>query len=68
MIFKLALIRNRIEKQGSLIAALRGQGKIYHEALDVHQKMNFFSAGDRSSTALKVMPLRVMNTIRKIRI
>jgi hypothetical protein len=66
MIFELCLQRKRKERGCALIAALRGHGEIYQEALEVFRKLNSFPFQYGDSEEFKILPSRVVSTIRKI--
>lgn len=66
MIFELCLRRNRYERGCALIAALRGYGQIYQEALEVFRKLNSFPFEYGDAQMFKLLPRRVVSTIRKI--
>ena len=66
MIFELCLRRNRYERGFALIAALRGIGEIYQEALEVFRKLNWFLFEYGDVQMFKLLPNIVVSTIRKI--
>ena len=68
MIFELCLRRNRYERGFALIAALRGYGQIYQEALEVFRKLNSFPFRYENAQMFKILPSRVVSTVRKISI
>jgi hypothetical protein len=68
MIFELCLRRKRYERGCALIAALRGHNEIYQEALEVFRKLNSFPFQYGDAQMFKILPSRVVSTIRKISI
>jgi hypothetical protein len=68
MIFELCLERKSEEKGCALIAALRGQGEIYQDALEVFTKGNSFQFKEGDKEFLNVMPYGIVSTIHKLTI
>jgi hypothetical protein len=68
IIFELCLQRKRKERGCALIAALRGHGEMYQEALEVFRKLNSFPFQYGDAQKFEILPSRVVSTILKISI